>query len=160
MEESQGKPHRKIRTGSDTIGGSPNKPIAPDETTPVVHHHVIDRTRAPLPSHVDEIDIEATQVAPSAFNYKTNQSASRPGTARRQKKPARQSPAWSTAAGCLLRGAIVFMFALIALVLILAAAGIYQYYAIASDLPSVSDLQERASQFETTRILDRNGAQW
>ena len=34
---------------------------------------------------------------------------------------------------------------------------LYQYYAIARTLPSVSDLRERASQFETTRILDRNG---
>ena len=39
----------------------------------------------------------------------------------------------------------------------MAAAGIYEYYSIASGLPSVSDLQQRASQFETTRILDRNG---
>ena len=39
----------------------------------------------------------------------------------------------------------------------MAAAGIYEYYSIAAGLPSVSDLQQRASQFETTRILDRNG---
>jgi len=33
----------------------------------------------------------------------------------------------------------------------------YQYYQIAATLPTISDLQQRASQFETTRILDRNG---
>lgn len=33
----------------------------------------------------------------------------------------------------------------------------YQYYRIARTLPSVADLRQRASQFETTRIYDRNG---
>lgn len=33
----------------------------------------------------------------------------------------------------------------------------YQYYTIASNLPSVDDLRQRASQFETTRLYDRNG---
>ena len=34
---------------------------------------------------------------------------------------------------------------------------VFQYYRIARTLPSVEGLKERASQFETTRILDRNG---
>ena len=34
---------------------------------------------------------------------------------------------------------------------------VVQYFTIAASLPSVDDLQHRASQFETTRILDRNG---
>jgi len=34
---------------------------------------------------------------------------------------------------------------------------LFQYYQIASALPDISDLRQRASQFETTRILDRNG---
>jgi hypothetical protein len=33
----------------------------------------------------------------------------------------------------------------------------YQYVKIARSLPSVSDLSEKASQFETTKIYDRNG---
>jgi penicillin-binding protein 1C len=33
----------------------------------------------------------------------------------------------------------------------------YQYYRIAATLPEIADLRQRASQFETTRILDRNG---
>ena len=39
----------------------------------------------------------------------------------------------------------------------MASVALYEYYSIASSLPSVSDLQQRTSQFETTRILDRNG---
>src|SRR4030042_325923 len=41
--------------------------------------------------------------------------------------------------------------------LCLASVALYEYYSIASSLPAVSDLQQRTSQFETTRILDRNG---
>jgi len=35
--------------------------------------------------------------------------------------------------------------------------GIYQYFRISSSLPDVAELRERAAQFETTRILDREG---
>ncbi|HSM24681.1 MAG TPA: transglycosylase domain-containing protein, partial [Anaerolineaceae bacterium] len=35
--------------------------------------------------------------------------------------------------------------------------GVYQYYKIAQSLPPVEELREKAAQFETTRILDRNG---
>ena len=52
---------------------------------------------------------------------------------------------------------IISLFPVIALGLVMAAVGVFEYYSIASTLPSVSDLQQRASQFETTRILDRNG---
>lgn len=34
---------------------------------------------------------------------------------------------------------------------------LFQYYSIARTLPSVGDLRQRASQFETTHIYDRNG---
>jgi penicillin-binding protein 1C len=45
---------------------------------------------------------------------------------------------------------------LVVLALVGGSVALYQYYAIARTLPSVSDLRSRASQFETTRILDRN----
>jgi penicillin-binding protein 1C len=69
----------------------------------------------------------------------------------------RQSFNWPKAGGCLLRGLIIGIFTIVALGLVLAAVGIYEYYSIAATLPSVNDLQQRASQFETTHILDRNG---
>jgi penicillin-binding protein 1C len=59
--------------------------------------------------------------------------------------------------GCLLRA---FFLSLIPLTLLLIAAAtfaIYQYYAILATLPDMSGLQQKASTFETTRILDRNG---
>ena len=34
---------------------------------------------------------------------------------------------------------------------------VFEYYRIASSLPSIDDLRSHAAQFETTRILDRDG---
>ncbi len=59
--------------------------------------------------------------------------------------------------GCILRGLIIVVFLMTAVGVIGASYFIYKYYTIASTLPSVEDLKERSSQFETTRILDRNG---
>jgi penicillin-binding protein 1C len=52
------------------------------------------------------------------------------------------------------------LMALIAGIIVLLLGGsfvLYEYYQIAATLPSVADLQQRASTFETTRIFDRNG---
>ena len=59
--------------------------------------------------------------------------------------------------GCLLRGLIALLFLAVALGLLLSAAAVYEYYAIAATLPSVADLRQKSSQFETTRIYDRSG---
>jgi penicillin-binding protein 1C len=63
---------------------------------------------------------------------------------------------WKTRFGCLVRLTITTLF--IAVILLVGAGSflVYQYFSIASALPSVDDLRQHASQFETTRILDRN----
>lgn len=59
--------------------------------------------------------------------------------------------------GCFWRGVIILLFAGIIVFLLVASIGVFQYFRIASSLPDVSELRQRASQFETTRIYDRNG---
>ncbi len=59
--------------------------------------------------------------------------------------------------GCLVRALLIVMVMVTMLGVLGSAFAIYQYFNIASTLPSVEDLRKRASQFETTRILDRNG---
>ncbi|MDP1546989.1 MAG: transglycosylase domain-containing protein, partial [Anaerolineales bacterium] len=59
--------------------------------------------------------------------------------------------------GCLLRGLVLSLFLFVFIGLCGASILVYQYYSIASALPDVSDLRNRTSQFQTTRILDRNG---
>ncbi len=64
---------------------------------------------------------------------------------------------WGAVVGCLLRIIVVFMFVGVLSVLSVMSFAVYRYYSIARTLPDISDLRGRASQFETTRILDRNG---
>lgn len=112
----------------------------------------------PLPRRVEEIDTDATRVTPAAFDRAQAPTMRRPAPTRRVPPASRRrKPDLRRAGGCLLRALIVGLFVLVAAGLVLTAIGVYQYYAIASTLPSVADLQQRASQFETTRILDRNG---
>lgn len=59
--------------------------------------------------------------------------------------------------GCFARILIISIFAVVILGLCAGSILVYQYSRIASALPDVSDLKNRTSQFQTTRILDRNG---
>ena len=112
----------------------------------------------PLPERVDEIDLNATRVTPAAWQPTVRQSP--PG----QIPPPPAPPETETGSfdfqrglGCLTRILVVSLFATAILGLIAAIAGVLAYASIASTLPPVDDLRGRASQFETTRILDRNG---
>ena len=59
--------------------------------------------------------------------------------------------------GCFVRLLIAVVFLMVIIGLCLGSLALFEYYSIARTLPSVSDLRNRASQFETTRILDRKG---
>ena len=59
--------------------------------------------------------------------------------------------------GCLLRMVLLAALAGVILLLVGGSIVLYEYYNIAATLPSVADLQKKASTFETTRIFDRNG---
>ncbi len=59
--------------------------------------------------------------------------------------------------GCFWKGVIGVLFVGVLAVVAVLAFLVYQYFTIASGLPNVADLKNRASQFETTRLVDRNG---
>jgi penicillin-binding protein 1C len=114
----------------------------------------------PLPKRVEEIDMGATRVTPAAFEYAHAPTARRPAAGRTRRIPskkARQGVDGKRVMGCLLRGLVISVFVAVGLGVLLAAAAIYMYYDIARELPTVDDLRSRAAQFETTRILDRDG---
>ncbi len=100
----------------------------------------------PLPERVPETDIGATQVVPAAFIPPSSPESSR-----------MPSLTGKGCGGCALRMVILGSFILVAFLIGVLSFGLYQYYALAATLPPVEDLQERAAQFETTRILDRDG---
>lgn len=168
-EDSRGSPSDEtLASVMSSLGEdedeSPTKTPTPDTPIPA-----LDKDDMPLPRRVDEIDVGATRVTPAAYNVPSkptserpaaNQVPSRPtgprpGTKRGAEEP--KAPFWKGRGGCVLRVFVIFLFGLVGLALLGGSIALYQYYAIARTLPSVSDLRERASQFETTRILDRNG---
>jgi 1A family penicillin-binding protein len=156
-EDLREKFRRLLDSEADTQGASPNEEAAEEGSTPVVTPPTKGEKAMPLPRRVEEIDVGATRVTPSAFENTPRRSVRRPASSRGVAVPRRQPFNWSKAGGCFVQGLIIFIFFIVGLGLVMAAVGIYEYYSIASGLPSVSDLQQRASQFETTYILDRNG---
>jgi penicillin-binding protein 1C len=184
-EEPGGSPSDEtIASVMSSLDGEEKESPSPPERTPTPDTPMpaLDKDNMPLPRRVDEIDVGATRVSTAAYNVLPKASParsagktpsqpigarpaagntpSRPSAPRLASQPVPTSPPvpfWRGRSGCLLRGLIVILFGIVILGLIGGSAALYQYYAIARTLPSVSDLRERASQFETTRILDRNG---
>lgn len=156
-EEPREKFNRIIRSEAETQIEPPFEEDTPGGGTRLIRRPAVDEHGMPLPNRVEEIDIGATLVSQAAFDHTPTNKVHRPGTTRRVSSALhRQRYNWSKAGGCLLRGLIISIFIIVTMGLILVAVGIYEYYSIAATLPSVSDLQQRASQFETTHILDRN----
>jgi 1A family penicillin-binding protein len=150
-----------IKSEEETQAEPPAQPARTNNPLPQTSYPALDKDNMPLPRHVTETDIGGTRVTPAAFEAVTGprsgQHASRvplpprvPGVGQRVLKRFANR-------GCIIQGIIVMLFAGVILGLCAASAALYEYYSIARALPSVGDLQQRTSQFETTRILDRNG---
>lgn len=77
------------------------------------------------------------------------------------KPPLPQQSWWSRFRGqsrsCLIWGFIAVLLTGFIFTIGIGLFLLFQYYSIARTLPSVGDLRQRASQFETTHIYDRNG---
>ncbi len=132
-------------------------------TTPINAPPAVDTRGMPLPRRVDEIDRGGTRVSRTAIEReKASKSAPPPEVSPAAPAGESVSPPSRTFQpeqflGCFLRMSILGAFLVVLLTLILGTTGLIIYRRIASDLPDPSDLRERISSFETTRILDRNG---
>ncbi len=109
-----------------------------DDTAPV-------NVDVELPETLDEEDTTPFVTQKAAVQSRSDQSST---------YPPRKSRRFI---GCIGRIILAMVFIVVLLGLCAASFGLFQYYQIASALPDISDLRQRASQFETTRILDRNG---
>ncbi len=183
-QDEKSPPSGKQKPTEDTQplrAGKPSPPPPKLGQTPPAPPPAVDSHGMPLPRRVNEIDIDATRVTPSAYG-RARATPPRPPEA---VIPAQQFPPpaappisrpnaslpppqslppgtfssyeWNKSLGCALRFAISGLFVLVVVILCISTVLIYQYYSIARDLPNVAELRQRASQFETTRILDRNG---
>ena len=133
--------------------------------TPQKPPPALDTQGMPLPKRVDEIDLEATQATPTAYKFprigkpkqkedaQNMSNSSGRGLSKRGKPRIDIASYW----GCFPRMIILGLFVLIVSGLCLGSFAIYEYFDIAKTLPDVNQLRESASQFETTRILDKNG---
>ncbi|HJS18310.1 MAG TPA: transglycosylase domain-containing protein [Anaerolineales bacterium] len=136
-------------------------------------HIPLDQDNMPLPRRVNEVDMDGTRVTPVAYeptsrprngaplNRQPTYPPLNPPLAPPSQPPPSTRPASSAWRpeynSCLVRTMIVALFSVVILMLMGGSVLLFSYYSIARTLPSVEDLQNRASQFETTRILDRNG---
>lgn len=149
----------------------------PPRRTPTPPPNIaLDKDNMPLPRRVSETDMDGTRVTPVAYEPSSRPRNSAPVTNRLPPSPPVQPPSnaptyspasrlpgrpvtspWRMDTGCLIRLLVIGLFGLVIILLIGGTGLLFSYYSIARTLPSVEDLQNRASQFETTRILDRNG---
>ncbi|MBT3392253.1 MAG: hypothetical protein HN413_17785 [Chloroflexi bacterium] len=164
----------EVDSGSDDFSTLPQEEITTPPppslgTTPQQARPALDTQGMPLPRRVDELDMSATQVMPSALESELPPSGQRANSSP-ARPPVRSSPPPKKPApprfsreqidrglGCFLRMSLLGTFIVIVMLLIAGSAGLITYLRIANDLPDPSDLRARVSQFETTRILDRNG---
>lgn len=146
---------RRLKKSEEATQGvykpAPAEPAS--KTTDKYYRPALDKDNMPLPRRVDEIDLEGTHVTRAAY-----EPASRPVPPQPQKNiPSQKKFNWRGSTGCFLRGLIAMVFVVVVFGLCVGSYFLYQYYSIASALPDVGGLSDKASQFETTRILDRNG---
>ena len=152
--EDNDRARRLIHSEENTQGEYKPAPLPPNTTTkPFLARPASDQANMPLPRRVDEIDVEGTRVTRAAYEPTTGRTYAQTGGA----QPPWSNFNWRSNLGCILRGLIVLVFAGLVFGLCTGSYLLYQYYKIARTLPEIGDLQDRASQFETTRILDRNG---
>ena len=124
----------------------------------------LDKDNMPLPRRVDQLDMEGTRVTPAAYGSASRPRNTQPRLAStpRPSQPPPKRPVISLewlgkSGGCFTRALVFSLFAMVILAVIGGSALLISYYRIARTLPSVDTLRDNASQFETTRILDRNG---
>ena len=114
-----------------------------------------------LPQKAAEVDIGATRVTPSAYKpfhlseeMDPDRSIADQSTSRSQMST---QDILKKSLGCIFRIIIAFLFFSVFVFVGILSFLVYQYFSISANLPDVQNLGERASQFETTRILDKNG---
>jgi 1A family penicillin-binding protein len=151
-----------LRSEEETVGDlQPLPPLPEQDDTQVFERPTLDADSMPLPQRVDEIDLDSTRVTPAAYEPTTGERAA---AQRATLPPKSQVPSfnlrninWRGNMGCFLRVFIALLFLSVVVALCTGSYLLYEYYSIARTLPEIGDLRQRASQFETTRILDRNG---
>ncbi len=162
--EDDERRRRLLRSEEKTQGEYQPRSVEPPAGTTAKHYRPrLDEDNMPLPRRVNETDMEGTRVTRAAYEPVSRhyqppaQSAPTPQAIQKSARFNFRNFNWKSRTGCLLRGLIFSAFAFLIIGVCAGSYALYEYYKIASTLPEIGDLRQRTSQFETTRILDRNG---
>ena len=166
--EAETRPETPVEPSKDDSphDGTTRASVPRRTPTPPPPSIALDKDNMPLPRRVDQVDMEGTRVSPTMYGSasRPRNTQSRPAnasTARPSQPPPKRptiSLEWlGKSGGCFTRALVFSLFALVILAVIGGSALLISYYRIARTLPSVDTLRDNTSQFETTRILDRNG---
>ncbi len=146
MQPDQAEPAEKPAPGD-----TQRIPVAQmEETRPSAWDEFLDKTAEFLNNTVDRL-----------FNWISGMRLPWRRDGNRNKGNSGRKPPRSTGtgkSGCLVRGLVIMAFSLVIIAILGLSFILVQYFTIAASLPSVDDLRQYASQFETTRIYDRNGS--
>lgn len=162
-DNPQDKFRRLLNSEDETRAEPPSQPARPPaKPLPQASYPALDKDNMPLPRRVTETDMDGTRVTPAAFETKTapHRRTSHTGSDSqmslgRLRISGPRSSKWRSQ---ILLALVILAFIFVVIGLCLGSLALYEYYSIASALPSIADLQQRTSQFETARILDRNGS--
>ncbi len=143
-DEPPDKFRRLLKSEDETRAEPPSQPAGVHRPLPPGMYPALDKDNMPLPRRVNETDVDGTTVTPAAFETKTHPrytvAASKSTPGRNGTKPLRglwRFRNW----GCVLQALVVLLFLLVFGGLCMASLALYEYYSIASNLPSVGDLQ-------------------
>ncbi len=134
-----------VKRNLPTSGSTPVTPGRPNGQTPTVRSNQ-------FPS--DSIPVRPLSDSQPGPTIRSGSGGSGPSGNRPPRKPGGASFNWG---GCLVKGFVGLLFSIILIFVGIGSFMVFEYFRIARGLPDYSDLRSHTSQFETTRILDRNG---
>src|SRR5689334_11217143 len=132
-EDTPRKFRRLINSEDNTRAEPPSQPLRAAD--PIPSRPALDKNNMPLPRRVDELDTDGTRVTPAAYEVQTSRRY-----AAQVPPPPGGLPAFQLNVrswGCLIRGLIVVVFIAVIIGVCLGSLAVYEYYSIASSLPSI-----------------------
>ena len=140
----------RIPTGATPV---PKRHAPPYATQPFFYNQVSASSRVNSQPVVSNTTTTSSSSVEPVHQSQTIKPPATPST----RKSARRKGGGSKDNGCFIKAVIGVLILSIASVFILGIIAIYQYLSLASTLPQINNLSDKTSQFETTRIMDRNG---